>query len=529
MNNRIKSLGLIGFYIFACFIVGCIPEDSLEWSDDGSVGLLRVDEALYLVDGQTGELTSIAQEDVQPWPDISSDGGLIAYSREVECDNLSEGLKLLPPGQVKMIKYNAKRMGEALLDSGHLGMIEKFPEPEDEVLRPEDYKNWAIRYMYENADDELLKILGDEGVKLAREKVLRYFQVVVVSRYNLDDKCIAATNIFGTVATQLSPDKQYVAYIMQTQYGQDKDEYSLYVTSLNGYNMQMLEMSHRMLTQQGRERELYPLHFKSIDGDNKAMLIDKRVAIGYDWREDSRAIAYLNADTENLGEDELALGTLQERIIADEENNLLTEPINLEEEENGSVETYKCTSDVSSLAGLIYYPWLKVRYGLEGRIFFSTCSMPLPMSKRDEPGWSLFCYDSLTGVVTNVLPSSVSIYTSQAMPMCQFSLSPDGKKVLLPIKNNRLIDYEFGTDKVGLPIFEDEGFGDEEVSALVPTFKGNNEISFLVSGNSHYFSGPEREKTDRYEIVVLNRDELKGRILSENWPDEIMENFENED
>ena len=131
MNNRIKSFALIGFYIFACFIVGCIPEDSLEWSYDGSVGLLRVDEALYLVDGQTGELTSIVKEDVQPWPDISRDGGLIAYSREVECDSLSEGLKLLPPGQVKMIKYNAKRMGEGLLESGKLGMIDKFPEPED--------------------------------------------------------------------------------------------------------------------------------------------------------------------------------------------------------------------------------------------------------------------------------------------------------------------------------------------------------------------------------------------------------------
>jgi hypothetical protein len=496
MNNRIKSLGLIGFYIFACFIIGCIPEDSLEWSDDGSVGLLRVDEVLYLVNGQTGELTSIAQEDVQPWPDISRDGGLIAYSREVECDSLSEGLKLLPPGQVKMIKYSAKRMGVALLDSGRLGMIEKFPKPEDELLRPRDYENWAIRYMYENADDKLLKILGDEGIKLAREKVLRYFQVVVVSREDLSDRRIVATNIFGTVSTQLSPDKRYVAYVMQTQYGQDEDEYSLYVTSLKG--------------------------------DNKAMFVDQRVALGYDWRKDSRAIAYINADTENLGQDDLVLGTLQERVVANVENTLFAEPVELEKKRNGSVEMYKCTSEVSSLAGLIYYPWLKVRYGLEGRIFFSTCSMPLPISKRDEPGWSLFCYDSVTGMVTNVLPLSASNYTSQAMPMLQFELSPDGKKVLLPIKNNRLIDYEFGTDKVGLPIFEDEGFGEEDISALVPTFKGNNEITFLVSGNSHYFSELERQNPDRYEIVVLDRTKLKGRILSENWPDEIMKSFVDE-
>jgi len=493
MNNHKMTWKLAAFYIAAIFITGCIPENSLEWSEDGSVGLLRVEGALYLVDGQTGELTEIAKENVQPWPDISEDGSLIAYSEEVECESLSEGLKLLTPGQVKMIKYNAKRMGEDIFESGGLGMIDKFPLPEDELLKPEDYRNWSIRYMYENADSELLKVLGDEGIKSAKEKVLRYFQVVVVPRDNMNDKRIVATNIFGTVATRLSPDNRYVAYIMQTQHGQEEEEYSLYVAAL--------------------------------EGDIKAILIDQRVAFGYDWRKDARAIAYLNADSEILSNDDVVLGTLQERTITDEENNLLAEPIEFEKKENGSVETHRCTSDVSSLVGLIYYPWLKVRYGLGERIFFSSCVLPLPASKKDEPGWSLFCYDSVTGTVTNVLPQSVSSHTSQVMNMLQFELSPDGKKVLLPIKKNRLIDYEFGTDKVGIPIFEDEEFGEKEISALLPTFKGNNEITFLISGNSHYFSESERKKPDRYEIIVLNRAALKGRILSEKWPDEIMENF----
>ncbi len=493
MNSRIKSLGLIGFYVVAVFFIGCIPENSLEWSQDGSVGLLRVEGALYLVDGQTGQLTEIAKENVQFWPGISRDGNLIAYSREVECDSLSEGLKLLPPGQVKMIQYNAKRMGEDILDAGGLGMIEKFPEPEDKLLEPEEYENWAIRYMYENAGSDLLKILSDEGIKLAQEKDLSYFQVVVVPRDNLQDKRVIASNIFGSCMTRISPDNRYVAYVMQTQYGDEDVEYSLYVASLKG--------------------------------EIKNVLVDQRVALGYDWRKDSRAIAYINADTENLGGDELAIGTLQERVVADDENNLLAKPIELEKKENGSVEMRKCTSDVSSLAGMVFYPWLKVRYGLEGRIFFSTCSMPLPISKRDEPGWSLFCYDSVTGMVTNVLPQSVSSHTSQAMDMLQFELSPDGRKVLLPIKNNRLVDYEFGTDKVGLPILDDEGFGEDEISAMVPTFKGDNEISFLVSGKSHYFDKIQREDPNRHEIVVLDRAALKGRILSESWPDEILDDL----
>lgn len=492
MNNRIKSLGLIGFCVVAVFFMGCIPENSLEWSQDGSVGLLRVEGALYLVDGQTGQLTQIAKEDVQPWPGISKDGSLIAYSRQVKCDNLPEGLKVLPPGQVKMIKYNAKKMGESISKAG--GLIDKkFPEPEESLLNLEHYGNWVIRYMCENADNELLKILGDEGINKGKNMDISYFQVVIVPRDNLQGERVIASNIFWSGMTHMSPDNRYVAYTMQTQYGDEEMEYSLYVASL--------------------------------EGGIKDMLVDHRVALGYDWRQDSRAIAYLNADTENLGEDELALGTLQERVVADEQDNLLAKPIELEKEEGGSVEMYKCTSDVSSLAGMVFYPWEKVRYGLDGRIFFSTCLMPLPISKRDEPGWSLFCYDSVTGMVANVLPQSVSIHTSQAMNMLQFELSPDGRKVLLPIKNNRLIDYEFGTDKVGLPVFDDEGFGEEEISSLVPTFKGNDEISFLVCGKSHYLADMQREDPNCCEVIVLDRNSLKGRVLSKSWPDEIMKNL----
>ncbi len=492
MNNRIKKLVLIAFYVIAVFFIGCIPENSLEWSQDGSAGLLRVEGALYLVDGQSGQLTEIAKEDVQPWPGISKDGGLIAYSREVKCDSLSEGLKLLPPGQVKMIQYNTKKMSESISKAG--GLIDgKFPEPEENLLNLEHYANWSIRYLCENADSKLVKIIGDEGIKKGKEMDLSCFQVVTVSKDDLEDKRVIASNIFWSGMTRLSPDNRYVAYSMQTHYGDEEMEYSLYVASLKG--------------------------------EIKDMLVDQRVALGYDWRKDSSAIAYINADTENLGEDELAIGTLQERVIADEENNLLSKPIELDKKENGSVEMHKCTSDVTSLAGMVFYPWLKVRYGLDGRVFFSTCLMSLPISKRDEPGWSLFCYDPLTGMVANVLPQSVSGYTSQAMNMLQFELSPDSKKVLLPIKNNRLIDYEFGRDKVGLPINDDEGFGEEEISSLVPTFKGNDEISFLVSGKSHYFDQIQREDPNRYEVIVQDRNTLKGRILSKSWSDEIMDNL----
>ena len=111
MSNRIKSYCLILFYFTSVFLAGCFPEpeNSLDWSDNGSVGLLRIEGALYLVDGQTNELIEIAKEGVMPWPDISEDGSVIAYSQEVDCYDLAKGLELLPPGQAKMIEYNAKK------------------------------------------------------------------------------------------------------------------------------------------------------------------------------------------------------------------------------------------------------------------------------------------------------------------------------------------------------------------------------------------------------------------------------------
>ena len=119
------------------------------------MGLLRTQSALYLVNGQSGELTEIADANIAPWPDISEDGNMVAYCRQVECPNLSEGLKVLPEGQVKMIEHWAGQMEEEILNTG--GLVDgKFPLPEKGMLVPNDYSNWVIRYLCEKADREFL-------------------------------------------------------------------------------------------------------------------------------------------------------------------------------------------------------------------------------------------------------------------------------------------------------------------------------------------------------------------------------------
>ena len=488
MSNRIKKISLVLLYIAVIFFTGCIPENSLEWSEDGSVGLLRVKGALYLVDGETGELTEIAADSVQPWPDISKDGSLIAYSRVVHCDNLSEGLKMLPDGQMKMITYYAGKMAKDIIDKG--GLIDnKFPEPPVDILKPDDVKEWVIRFMCENADDELTDALGEEGMKLGKGKELEYNQVIVVPKNNFNDKSVITTSIFPIMGTCLSPDKQYVAYIMNAQYTGQDVEYSLYVTSLKN--------------------------------DIKDMLVEQRVAVGFDWSIDSKRIVYLNADTSDLEED-MVLGTLNEIEVVDANDALLYKQHDIPEE--GSVQTWDCAKSAKSFAGTVFNPWMKVNYGIGGRIFFSTVNLPLPTSNMDEPGYSIFCYDPVINTVTDIMPPEASSYASQSIDMLQFELSPDGKIILVPMNNNRFLGFELGTDKIGVPITEEEGFGENDTAKLVPTFKGNNEVSFLVSENSHFLTeaAGETEKKARKEIVILNKNDFSTWILSKSWPDEII-------
>ncbi|MHC5074922.1 MAG: hypothetical protein ACYTFM_00630 [Planctomycetota bacterium] len=462
-NKRI--IAIVALLLLALFYAGCIPEDSIEWSEDGSIGLLRKDDSLYLVDGQSGQLTEVSKEGVQPWPDISNDGSLIAYSQSVIFDSLEEGLQALPDGQVKLIRYTANKIKEAIIDANGL-VNEEFPSPENNILA--NNKGW-----------ECLK-------------------VIVAPTNEPNNKTVVAINILTISRIEISPDMKNVAYLIG--YPENDEGHKLFVASL--------------------------------EEDISAMMIAESVALGYDWRPDSRAIAYMNWDGEGGGD--FPIGTLKERIIADENYKLFVEEVRTEQE--SYIRTHNCTGQTKDLAGVIYYPWLSVKYGVDNRLFFSTAELSLPSSKMDEGRWSLFCYDPVTGSVVDVLPSDVAVYTSSSVSMSAFEISPDGKKVLLPIKNNRFIGYELGTHSTAMPIEEDEGFGEEDVSKIAPAFKGNNAISFLVSGDSHFLAEKEdkeqiaaeepneleqqEQESPRDEIIILN-DDGSHWILSESWPDDM--------
>jgi hypothetical protein len=485
MNKKTIAL-LLTAIIAMILISGCIPEDSLEWSQDGSIGLMRVHGALYLVNGQNGQLSEIEKDNVQPWPGISKDTQWLVYSRKIDCNDLSDGLKQLSPGQVKIIEYYAKQVEKQIADNK--GLVNgKFPFPEQGLLAPLDYRNWAIRYACEKYGKKISTVLTTEQIQKAKESKISYFQIIAANRNDPAQKKVITTGIFAVSATKFSPNAKFISYLMHTQQGQVAnafEEQSLYVAS--------------------------------VEGNITAAIVDHPVAFGYSWRNDNKTIAYWKADSKNLRHDDSILGELKEKTVLDANDNLLVEPAAAIEQ--GNTETHRCTGGAKQIAGSMFYPWMKADYSQSGRLFFASIKLTLPTGNFDNAKWSLFCYDPATKNIADVLPTGISETMGQ-ITINSFSLSPDGGKVLLPMKKNRFAIYELGAPTACVPVDEKEGFGEEETLELAPAWKGNTDISCLVSESS-YFLREEKNKTPA--IVIIDTDGRLKDILSKNWPPNIM-------
>ena len=122
--------------------------------------------------------------------------------------------------------------------------------------------------------------------------------------------------------------------------------------------------------------------------------------------------------------------------------------------------------------------------------------------------------EAVPKTVNDVLPLALSSYVDEAMPAYQFSLSQDGRSVLLPIQEHRFMVYEFGSTSAELPIDENEGFGDENTLELAPAWKGNNEISCLVSEKSHFLNKESQNKNGQRELVILDTNGKLLRVLT---------------
>ncbi len=519
IKKNLISFLLITSYIAITFIIGCIPKDSLQWSADGSIGIYSKDGALFLVDGKTGSLTQIApKETTTLWPAISPDGSHFAYGKIVKVDDFNSVIKCLPPGQVKVIKAHAEILKQQILIAGSkdnklpglgegvsIGLFSFPANAPNKVVRlsesissdlrqksfNDQHSNWVNRYLVENIDKQLAEKVGPELIEKIKEEDLTYFQLVLSPTADPNDKKILATSSQQLWRIRFSPDAKLIAYVTDR---------------INGDTFEVG----------------FDLYIASPSQSITAALVEQAVAIGYDFRPDGRAIAYMKPEDEDFDKDKFTLGSLVERAIIDPNGRILAAPVNLDASDNMTLAAHNCTGPAKELAGVGYYSWMYILYARDNRIFFTSAKVSLPSSKLDSEKATIFCCDTLTGAISEILPQVALDFTEGNCYL--FTLSHDNKKILLPGNKNTLGIYALGQDldfSKSL-IDENESFGDDSPPKLVSQWKGKDQISCLVAEKSHYLCPDPNTPARRKEIVILDTEGKLQKVLSKDWPDELL-------
>jgi hypothetical protein len=492
-KKNLINLALVVVYIAVAFILGCYPEDSLQWSATGSTGIYRKKGALFIVDGNSGSLTQVAPEGTATrWPAISPDGSQFAYGQIVKVDHFNKALKLLPPAQVKLIEAHAEILKQKILvegiKDGNYPFIGK-PVATDDGQKDSfngQHIAWVQRYLVENADTQLARKIGPELIEKTKSKDLTYCQLVCAPTTDPNNRKILVTSSQQLWRIRFSPDSRLIAY------GADR------------FNGDALDVG-------------YDLYIVSPAENIPAVFLAPATAAGYDFRADSRAIAYIKPEDEFFNTQKPTLGSLVERTIIDPNGRLLASL-----DSNDPSQRYICTGAATELAGVLYYPWMHVSYTCESdnRILFASVKMSLPSSKLDEEKQTIFCFDTLTWAVSEIMPQGVLDFSQGNLYL--FALSHDSRKILLHGKKNTLILL---SNNPKLLIDEKEGFGKGENPPLylVAQWKGPDLISCLVSEKSHYLTSDPNTPARRKEIVILDADGNLQQILSKDWPDELLD------
>ncbi|MGA2677829.1 MAG: hypothetical protein ABSF37_00860 [Sedimentisphaerales bacterium] len=490
-KKNIIKLSLVASYILAALIAGCFPKDSLQWSKDGSRGIYSKSGALFIVDGNTGSLTQVAPNDTTTrWPAISPDGSLIAFGQVVKVDNFNNALKQLPPNQVKLIEAHAEILKQKIFTEGIKDGNFPFIGKSEDSFNPQ-HVAWVQRYLVENADKRLAEKTGPDLINKTKSNALTYCRLVCAPTTDPNNRKILATNEQTLWRMRFSPDSRLIAY------GADR---------IKG-NSEILEVG-------------FDLYVVAPAENIPAALIAPATADGYDFKSDSRAIAYIKPEDESFDTQKFPLGSLVERTLIDPNGKFLASFEHVDG--NDSPAIYVCTGDVTELAGVLYRPWTHVYYARQDRIFFASAKMSLPSSKLDEEKQTIFCFDLFTSAISEITPHAPELWQEN---LYLFALSGDSRKILIPGNKNTLALYALGPDidKTKIIVDTNESFGDDSPPKLVSQWKGLNQLSCLVSEKSRYLTADPNTPHRRKEIVILDTEGKLVKILSKDWPDELLD------
>ena len=434
-------------------VAGCVPK-RIVWSPDGKLAAVLGDNGLYLCD-PAGKLSDMLVPDVHvvEW---FADSRRLALVREVKYKSWAEVQPLLSAEDRDRIT----RSGQAVFDKLKAGT-----EFNAALASVPDGSDKTLACVYLKSIDGVKALAGQnwsflEGTEV--ESDILQVGTVTDGKVTLGPPLV--TGLRKIVELRIAPNASAIAYAVESG---EKDDISLKVVP--------------------------------VDGSQPSQLVAEHAAWYPDWSADGRSLVYINTVGPAPGGDKLQLGSLARRGLLNAAGKI------------------ELQAGQDELAGLLTFPYNKVRCLGDGRIIFSAADVRLPCTALDMPErQQLYCLDpQRQATLTPLIPQSVQ--SSVPEMVCFFEVSPDGKRISIGGKEGDVVVLTLATGEVETvqPRITGSG-GQSDHFNSVPVWRSTNELCFVSVQSTNNVNQPGQ--------IVLHENG-NTRTLSTAWPAELRKGW----
>lgn len=450
--------------VWACAVVavsGCYPE-RIVWSPDGQRALVAGKERLYLCD-PNGKLTDLGTQAPACMAWLADSRRYVAATQD---------------------KLTAWKDIEPLLSA----------EDKDRLIRlAEDMRKEILAS--DNVDLGKLKcVQGKDSGELSAAKVYlrdRHAE-------GLAEKLGATWKEFESASRDCT-----VIGVCEISHGAASQPAQILAKSLNGVVSIRVPSHGKAVAWSAARPEQQGIGAADLfvvptDGKAEPRVVAAACSWYFDWSTDGRRLVYgAVVGTADAG-DEPRLGAIQQREVCSADGTLLKEP--------GAPQI---------LAGGLFGEMTRVRCLQDGRIFFSSLEVQLPITPEDMPKkGSIFALDpSRESTITRLVTHSAQEDVPDGLDF--FSVSPDGTKVCIPGGDGEAAVVELATGKVETIVGKPKEGSPEQKLRTVPVWRATGELCLMVPP-AHLLGSPSRAE------IILWTAPGKARLLSKDWPDEVI-------
>lgn len=443
-------------------LAGCVPEKRVTWSPDGKWAAVRAGDGLYLCDAQ-GKLSPRVSTDATAVAWLS-DSKRLLVAEATPIESWSAAAEALPPDRRAELEARALQLRDELLAIGMVDDVQRYTSLRDLTGGEAAALGLLVR---ERHAAELRPKLGEDWAKLEelRPQLNTLRVLSVADDGGVEGGAVAVRSLDGFDGLVVSPNDRHVAYTVALLYG----------TEL-------------------RRLVVRPL------GPGAARTVADGVGAAPAWSANGRELVY--AACRGSSRDELQLGTINRRRVADDEGQLLAE-----------------FPEAVELAGIAFQSDMRMRCLRDGRILFASVELHLPAVSGDMPErTSLFVLDpERSPLVARVLPRQVE----GALPdgLALFEVSPDERRICVPGSKGELVVVTLATgDTVTVAEARD---GNEP--RTLPVWRTADVLCFSRAVDTADARKPA-ELVLR-QVPAAGGAPLEPQVLSRGWPLAAREGF----